>query len=409
MSLSTDVLAKATPTRLVCRGGRWVLELTRLEAVDRDVFQPRLTRLEGPDSILAVLRRSEEGQLLASGAAQIMRSPRTEEDRAFEVNEGDWVPSSDAGFSRHHAHSPSQRHADGGAETGELISAVAELRAELAVLRASHARLRDRVISLEANQSGIAQPNLRGAVGPTPRGARSQRRRSEPPPGFSPAEAEVEPLAPAAAFAATQASPALGASREAPRPAGPTASAEAPAARGSQEPQATPSAAPHQSFEELAKAMVGEQPLPVLSLPALLNLEECIEGLLEKPPPLEPTKEISLDALTEPQACKLLDDEGRERGAIILDLRAALLLGAGLLALPRDEALRQLKENEPSEDALLATSEICNNLTGPINAVSGNAHVRSTAMTSVDVSALPKLRARLDLTVDGGKLVIAFF
>src|SRR5215216_2590833 len=97
MSLSTDVLAKATPTRLVCRSGRWVLELTRLEAVDRDVFQPRLTRLEGADSILALLRRSEEGQLLASGAAQIMRSPRCEEDRAFEVNEGDWVPSADAG------------------------------------------------------------------------------------------------------------------------------------------------------------------------------------------------------------------------------------------------------------------------------------------------------------------------
>ncbi|HEX2875587.1 MAG TPA: hypothetical protein VHP33_30250 [Polyangiaceae bacterium] len=408
MSLSTDVLAKATPTRLVCRGGRWVLELTRLEAVDRDVFQPRLTRLEGPDSILAVLRRSEEGQLLASGAAQIMRSPRTEEDRAFEVNEGDWVPTSDAGFSRHHSHSPSPGHTDGGTDASELISVVAELRAELAVLRASHARLRDRVIALEASQSGIAQPNLRGTI---PRGPRSQRRRSEPPPAFSPAQAEVEPLAPAAAFAATQASPALGDSREAQRPGAPVPGVQEPAAKASQEPQASPSAAPHQSFEELAKAMVGEQPPPVLTVPSLRSLSECLAGLLESPPPLEPTpaKEISLDGLSKPQACKLLDDEGRERGAIILDLRAALLLGAGLLALPRDEALRQLKENEPSEDALLATSEICNNLTGPINAVSGNAHVRSTAMTSVDVSALPKLRARLDLTVDGGRLVVAFF
>ena len=93
MSLSTDVLSKATPTRLVCRAGRWVLELTRLEAVDRDVFQPRLSRLEGADTILAMLRRSEDGQLLASGAAQIMRSPRSDEDRAFEVNDGDGVPS----------------------------------------------------------------------------------------------------------------------------------------------------------------------------------------------------------------------------------------------------------------------------------------------------------------------------
>lgn len=397
MSLTTDVLAKATPTRLVCRGGRWVLELTRLEAVDRDVFQPRLTRLEGPDSILAVLRRSEEGQLLASGAAQIMRSPRTDEDRAFEVNEGDWVPSSDAGPSRQHSHGSSTQHHP---EESELVRVVAEMRAELAVLRASHARLRDRVIALEANQSGIAQPSLRGG---NPRGSRSQRRRSEPPPGFSSAENEAEPLAPApaAAFAATQASPALGA----PKPAAPAPTAE-PAAKAS--PEAAP-AESHQSFEELAKSLVGEQAPPVLVVPTLAKLSECLAGLLEAPPPLEPTKEVSLDSLNGPHACKLLDDEGNERGAIILDLRAALLLGAGLLAVPRDEALRQLKENDPSEDALLATSEICNNLTGPINAVPGNAHVRSTAMTSVDVSMLPKLRARLDLTVDGGKLVIAYF
>ena len=280
---------------------------------------------------------------------------------------------------------------------------VAEMRAELAVLRASHARLRDRVIALEANQSGIAQPSLRGG---SPRGSRSQRRRSEPPPGFSSAEAEAEPLAPAAAVAATQASPALGGTRDAakPTPSAPNA-VEEPAARAAD----APAEHQHQSFEELAKAMVGEQPPPVLTVPSLRSLSECLEGLIESPPPLEPIKEVSLDGLTEPQACKLLDDEGRERGAIVLDLRAALLLGAGLLALPRDEALRQLKENEPSEDALLATSEICNNLTGPINAVTGNAHVRSTAMTGVDVSTLPKLRARLDLTVDGGKLVIAFF
>jgi hypothetical protein len=387
MSLSTDVLAKATPTRLLCRGGRWVLELTRLEAVDRDVFQPRLTRLEGSESILALLRRSEEGQLLASGAAQLMRSPRTEEDRAFEVNEGDWVPASDAG--------PSPRReqpadAEGG---GDLGRALLELRAELAVLRASHARLRDRVIALEATQSGIAQPNLR-----PPRGSRSQRRRSEPPPAFSAAEPVAERLGAQQenpGFAATQASPALGAA--------------SPAAVATPSP-AVSSEPPVASLEDMARAIAGEQPLPVLTLPSLRSLTECLQTLLETPPPLEvQAKPAPLESLTGALACKLLDDEGRERGAIILDLRAALLLGAGLLAVPRDEALRQLNDNEPSEDALLATSEICNNLTGPVNATSGNDHVRSTALTSVDVSTLPKLRARLDLMVDGGKIVLGMF
>ncbi|HYQ16334.1 MAG TPA: hypothetical protein VEQ58_11275, partial [Polyangiaceae bacterium] len=182
MSLSTDVLARATPTRLICRGGRWTLELTRLEAVDRDVFQPRLTRLEGSESILAALRRSDEGQHLVNSAAQLMRAPRSDDDRAFEVSEGDWVPTADASL-------PTRGQAREADATSDVSRAVAELRAELAVLRASHARLRERVIALEALQNGIAAPNLRA-----PRGSRSQRRRSEPPGGFAEADVEQEPL-----------------------------------------------------------------------------------------------------------------------------------------------------------------------------------------------------------------------
>lgn len=362
-----------------------MLELTRLEAVDRDVFQPRLTRLEGADSILALLRRSEEGQLLASGAAQIMRSPRSEEDRAFEVNEGDWVPSADPGP----APRPQRPQEP---ESVELGNAVAELRAELAVLRASHARLRDRVVALEASQSGIAQPNLR-----PPRGGRAQRRRSEPPPAFAAREPEIEPLPQNPGFAATQASPGLGFG-------GNQVSPPAPSQR-----QPPAGAGGVQSLEDLARSIVGDQPLPVMNLPAQRALTECLAMLLEAPPPLEPCQETPLDKLTHPLACKLLDDEGRERGAIMMDLRAAVLLGAGLLALPRDEALKQLQDNEPSEDALLASSEICNNLTAPVNAVPGNPHVRSTVLAAVDVSTLPKLRARSDFAVDGGFIVLAMF
>jgi hypothetical protein len=381
MSLSTDVLSRATPTRLICRGGRWVLELTRLEAVDRDVFQPRLTRLEGPDSILAALRRNDDAQL-SNGAAQLMRSPRSDEDRAFEVNEGDWVPTADATL-------PTRQQHEAAVDAADTSLVLAELRAELAVLRASHSRLRDRVIALEATQSGIAQNNLR------PRGNRAApRRRSEPPPGLGPTEAEAELLANNPGFAATQASPGLG-----PSPLPPVA-APAPAAS----PPTTG------SFEELAMALAGEQRLPALSLPTLATLRECLGTLMDAAPALEPVGEIPLTDLERPQACKLLDDEGRERGAIVLDLKGAVLLGAALLALPQEEALRQVSENQPSEDALLAMSEICNNLTGPVNAVSGNQHVRSTALTGVDVSTLPAPRARLDLTLTGGgRIVLAMF
>jgi hypothetical protein len=383
MSLSTDVLSRATPTRLICRGGRWVLELTRLEAVDRDVFQPRLTRLEGSESILAALRRSEEGQHLASGAAQIMRSPRLDEDRAFEVNEGDWIPSADASLPAGRASAAIDNDA------ADTARALAELRAELVVLRASHARLRDRVIDLEAALSGgvPAHANARPA-----RGSRTaQRRRSEPPPAFAPAQPTNEPLANPAAFAATQASPGLGQSAAAAAPAPVAADAPIP------------------TFEELAKALSGEPVLAPLAVPSLPSLLECLATLMGAAPAVEKASETAFDKLDRPQLCKLLDDEGRERGAIVLELKAAVLLGAGLLALPRDEALRQVRENDPSEDALLAMSEICNNLTGPVNAVAGNDHVRSTALTSGDVSDLPSPRARLDLTLEGSRFAIAMF
>jgi hypothetical protein len=356
-----------------------VLELTRLEAVDRDVFQPRVSRLEGSDSILAALRRSEEGQHLATGAAQIMRSSR-DDDRAFEVNEGDWIPSADASL-------PAARQASQADESADNARAIAELRAELAVLRASHARLRDRVISLEATVSGTPQPTNARA----PRGSRAgQRRRSEPPPAFASSEVASAPLANPAAFAATQASPGVAAPAPIVAPP-PSAAAAGP------------------SFDELARAFAGEQPLPLLTLPALPSLLDCLAILMGSPPSVERAGELAFDKLDRPHVCKLLDDEGRERGAIVLELKAAILLGAGLLALPREEALRQVEHNDPSEDTLLATAEICNNLTGPVNAVAGNQHVRSTALTSADVSALPPPRSRLDLSLEGAHFVLAMF
>jgi hypothetical protein len=391
--LSTDVLSKATPTRLICRGGRWTLELTRLEAVDRDVFQPRLARLEGSESILAALRRSEDGQHLVAGAAHLMRGPRSDDDRAFEASDGDWVPSADASLAMR-----AQTARD--SEAVAASRAIAELRAELAVLRASHARLRDRVVALEATQSGIAQPNLRAA-----RGGRAARRRSEPPAAFTEAQATPEALASNPGFAATQASPGLPAAPAAGPPAAPPPAAGVPA--GADGP---PSPSP--SFEELAKSFAGEQPLPALNLPTLASLSDCFAMLMGSAPALERSAVIAFDSLERAQVCKLLDDDGRERGAIMLDLKAAVMLGAALLTLPREEASRQVTENDPSEDALLATSEICNNLTGPINAVSGNVHVRSTALTALaetELMALPKPRERLDLLVEGGRVVLAMF
>jgi hypothetical protein len=202
----------------------------------------------------------------------------------------------------------------------------------------------------------------------------------------------VEP----AAFAATQASPGF-----APPPA---SIPRAPALPISDEGEP-----PVRALEEIAAAAMGAPQAASLSAPTLAALNECLGTLMEGAPTLETAPRVALADFTRPQGCRLLNDEGVECGALVLDLRAAVLLGAALLAVPRDEALRQIEQDEPSEDTLLAMSEICNNLTAPINAASGNRHVRATALSSLDVATLPAARERADFAVDGGALVLLLF
>jgi hypothetical protein len=212
-----------------------------------------------------------------------------------------------------------------------------------------------------------------------------------------------DPHAKSVAFDATQASPGV-----VPPPA--LAPAPRPLQQATPSPAANPEpSAPAQTFDELARAIAGEQRPAPLSPPTIVSVNECLSTLIGVPAQLERGESNSFDALDRARVCMLLDDEGRERGAVVLDLKAALLLGAGLLGLPREEALRQIKENDPSEDALLAVSEICNNLTGPVNAVAGNAHVRSTALGNLEPGRLPAARSRLDLTFEGGHVIIAMF
>lgn len=163
------------------------------------------------------------------------------------------------------------------------------------------------------------------------------------------------------------------------------------------------------SIEEMARALNVDQRPPVLSLPGLPALNACMGTLMDPAPPLEEAAALELSQLLKPRGCKLLDNDGRERGIVVLDQRAAVMLGALLLGLPREDAERQIVQGQPSDDCLLATSEICNNLTGPLNAVPGNEHVRSTALVEVNVGELPEVRHRLDLQVDGGRVILAMF
>jgi hypothetical protein len=373
MALSGDQLSSATPTRLLCRSGRWVLELTRLEPVDRNVFQPRTQRLEGTDTILAVLRRSPEGHMLATSAAQLMRSVRSDENRAFEAGESEWLPSAEPPEPER---SPAVSAAE--EERRSFSRLVAELQAELAVLRASHTRLRERVAALEAQRSGLPLPASRPARAPG-----RARRKSEPPrslPAATSAGAAVpDPLA------ATVASPVM------------TPSALA----------AGPEPGP-QSLEGLAAALLGSDgaAFEPLAQPTPAAIHACLQTLMTDVPKLSPcVTPVDFATLSRPHVSRLLDDDGQERGMVVADLPAMARLTGALLSDP-DLTQQQLEAGAPSEDGLLAMAELGNHLAGIFSAVPNNARVRATPVTPLDVAELPRARTRSDFDVSGGTLVL---
>jgi hypothetical protein len=145
----------------LCQRGVWLLELVKLVPIDRNVFQPRVQRLEGADAVLQHLKRSGDSPALAASAAQLMRSARSDEDRAFDAVDGEWVPGELA--PRREVERPSSIP-PGRAHAGEL----AELRAELLVLRAAHERLRERVQRLEAQATAAGRGREVISVPPTP-------------------------------------------------------------------------------------------------------------------------------------------------------------------------------------------------------------------------------------------------
>ncbi len=348
--MSADLLSSSTPARLVCQRGRWALELTRLVAVDSHVFQPRRQRLEGSEAILAHLKRSAEGAALAQGAAQLMRAVRSDEERSFDAVDGEWVPTQSARA----AEVASRRAAE---PRQDWEAAFAELRAELLILRASHQRLKQRVLALESE--------LASGVMPAPR---PEPRREPPLEPFAPAavRAELEPElrpAPYAPLAQHPEQPTLAAGRE---PAAPIAAAPSP-------------------FGEVVPAPRVAEPEPVASITlssdaqvvaALAQLFGEDPGYAPSPEPL-PDSALELAAL---YVSRLIDGDGGEVGALLADIRATANLGGGLAGLPQTLIDEQAKTGVLNETVTQAMSEVCKALAALLSQVSGNGHVRSAPL-----------------------------
>jgi hypothetical protein len=344
-----------------------MLELVKLVPVDRNVFQPRVQRLEGSDAVLQHLKRNGDNPALAAAASQLMRGFKPDEDRSFEAVDGDWVPG------EHGAKRESTRPSappPGGSISGE----VAELRAELLVLRASHERLRERVVRLESLMStGSAPPRDLISVVPTP--SIGLPYVSDLPRG---PELSVPVTRGAEAFAATLAHSHAPSISEAPKPG-------------------------------LSQPAAGAG----LRLPSAEAIAACLHSLIGEQLATREARTATFSA-TAAGPCwvsRLIDDEGREVGAIVADLQATTALGAALLNLDESEIQAQRAARAPSEDVISAMSEVANNISGTINQESSGTQVRVKPIEPLssgllDWAKAPRQCLGLEVETDGGRLFL---
>ena len=338
MSISGDLLTSATPARLLCRRGTWVLEVVRLVAVERNVFQPRVQRLEGTDAVLQHLKRSGDNPSLAAAASQLMRGARSEEERAFDAVDGEWVPGE---LGRRDSTRPSAPP-PGPSHSSEL----AELRAELLVMRASHERLRERVQRLEAQlHTGRRAPDV-VAMPPTP---------SFVMPSASDAPPQVHvpsvPVAPAATRISTASS-----------------------------------VPPHG-----------------MTLPTVEAVESTLRNLIGDHISVHDHRPLSFDpsALGECWVSRLINDEGKEIGAIVADRAATVSLGGALIGLAAAE-LESL--DAPTDDVVSGMSEVSNTLCETINQEPGGPSARAKPIEPLKPAMLAWVETGrgLELELNGG-------
>jgi hypothetical protein len=360
MSIAGDLLAAATPTRLVCRRGTWRLEVVRLVAVDRNVYQPRTQRIEGSEAILQHLKRTGDPSL-ASAAAVLIRSTRTDQESSFEAADSEWLP----------CEPKPQRDSSRPSAPPAAGSGTAELRAELFLLRAAHDGLRERVARLEAL---VARGGPRDLLMP-PGTPLVVPRISDTPGSSAPS---IQPAA--------QGSP--------------TQTRVSPAREAEPAPEPAPEPA----------AQVSEARL---KFPSPSAIATCLHTLIGKKVGVSEQRSHHLPAKSN-EPCwfsSLIDDDGGEVGVIVADLSATVGLGGALMMVPPAELADQRSSKTPSEDVLSAMAEVANNLSGTFNEIAGGVHVRVRPLEPMTPGSLDwtKSAARasaLELSSDLGKLYL---
>jgi hypothetical protein len=259
----------------------------------------------------------------------------------------------------------------------QLGDEVAELRAEVVVLRAAYAGLAARLRKLERWIAGTGR--VPGPEIAAPKQVAVAAFEPASVPLDPPRAAITEALPPAAAVAPVEQV------RAAPSPTmafGQTLEADNPGA--SPAPVSVPAAA----------AASEEAELPAVELPDLGSVTGYLRQLIGDGVALERVREkFSLGGaeLAELDASMFVDDQGRDRVLALSNLRGTIELGGQLLGVSKQAIEEQIDGGIAEPDLVLAMSEIFNNLSGVVNREGNNPQLKAEAVAKISLERVPWL------------------
>jgi hypothetical protein len=387
--VASQPLSGGSPSRLLCEGGKWILEVVRHVNVGHDLIRPTTERLTGGRLIHSYFTSNPDKEQLARAARELMQTDAGMEPRCFSAVGGRWIASS---IPPPAGHSIGARPA---LEATPLETRVGELSAQIVLLAAVQEGLLARLARLESKllEWGHAPPSSRVQppnIGVDPYDAdREEELASEGPVEDDRVEGSQE-LDPGGDEAPPDDAPAADESglEEPPPDEELPADAEGP-----------PEAAEPPPEERLE-----------LRLPHVSDLAKCMELLIGGELTAEEAEALPVNRTTRDcYAASLMDDTDRAIGLILMDLKATVFLGGTLMMLPRGELEQQLRSFSPGEDSIAASAEICNALSGAINGAQAQ-HVRASALEKFDfrrASWVTDPAERVDIRDSfGGRIVV---
>jgi len=330
--MAQALLSTAKPVRLTRNEDGWALDVEQLVRVESSLFRPTVTTVWGREVILFHLNSNQSTARLAANALNLIEEleARGTREISFRPVNDSWVPSDlvDAAVNAKQAKENSR----------EIRRLEQEVNTLTTRLRQMEDLMRTMKRDMESGNFVSAAP-----AGDVPAEPAAPRR-----------DPDVEPASLPIPEAEKQAEPELSADEEA-------------ALAAELGPHITPP--PVKEIASNVRMLLGDT-------------VSCKKGKRS-------------DAMSFPgdedgaYMCTLIDDEDEVIGVMVADLTCTVRFGGALMMVPDGELDQQLAKMNPSEEVIEAMSEVFNTLSGAINLVDGNPHIRTTPLEPFALRKVP--------------------